>query len=57
MGCSAFGEFSEFECSGGLAVGGCTLGPQCLVSINTDGCAPLVQNQDPVEGCDCYDYW
>jgi hypothetical protein len=56
IGCCSYGEFCGFECQG-LAVAGCELEPQCLVSINTDLCGPLVENQEPIENCDCYNYW
>ena len=60
IGCCAYGEFCGFECQGDL-VAGCEIEDneiedRCLISVNIDECGPIVESQEPVSDCDCYDY-
>ena len=65
--CCEFDDICAITCNGDL-VAGCleqqptpepTPSPtdaQCLVSVNTGFCGPLVKDQTPVEECGCYNY-
>jgi hypothetical protein len=58
IGCCPYGEFCGVECEDDL-VGGCEIEepePQCMVSANTGECSSLVETQDPLPDCDCYNY-
>jgi subtilisin family serine protease len=58
-GCTEYGEFGNFKCDGN-AVTGCEIEEEpigeCTVVGKTAECGPLIETQQPVQDCDCYNY-
>jgi hypothetical protein len=59
VGCTEYGDFGDFICDGN-AVAGCEIEEppigECAVVANPAACGPLVETQQTVGDCDCYNY-